>query len=236
MFISANGTLVDADYSQIELRVLAHISGDENMTDAFNSGADIHSSTASAVFNVPIDEVTGEMRSKAKAVNFGIVYGIGDFSLAKDIGTTRKAAAEYIEEYFKKYPNIKKYIEETVEDAKKKGYVSTIAGRRRYIPELKSSNFNLRSFGERVAMNSPIQGYAADIIKIAMVKVYNRLKKENLKSKLILQVHDELIIDAYDDEAELAQQILKEEMESAVSLNVPLIAEVKTGHSWYDTK
>jgi len=237
MFVaSENCVLVDADYSQIELRVLAHISGDKTMIDAFKNNMDIHTITASQVFKTPVDMVTSSMRSKAKAVNFGIVYGIGEFSLAQDIRVSMKTAREYINGYFETYPEIKSYLDGAVEFAKQNGYVKTLAGRRRYIPEIKSSNFNLRSFGERVAMNAPIQGYAADIIKIAMVKVYQRLKEENLESKLILQVHDELIIDAKKHELDKVQTILKEEMENAVSLSVPLIVDMKYAESWYDTK
>ena len=227
---------MDADYSQIELRVLAHISGDKTMIDAFKNNMDIHTITASQVFKVPVDMVTSSMRSKAKAVNFGIVYGIGEFSLAQDIKVPMKTAREYINGYFETYPEIKSYLDGVVEFSKENGYVKTLAGRRRYIPEIKSSNFNLRAFGERVAMNAPIQGYAADIIKIAMVRVYQRLKNENLESKLILQVHDELIIDAKADEVEKVKVILKEEMENAVNLDVPLIVDMKSAESWYDTK
>jgi len=237
MFVASKDcVLVDADYSQIELRVLAHISGDETMIDAFKNNMDIHTITASEVFKVSPDMVTGSMRSKAKAVNFGIVYGIGEFSLAQDIKVSRKTAKEYIDSYFETYPGIKEYLDGVIEFAKESGYVKTLAGRRRYIPEIKSSNFNLRSFGERVAMNAPIQGYAADIIKIAMVKVFNRLKNENLESKLILQVHDELIIDAKKNEVEKVKAILKEEMENAAELKVPLIVDMKSAESWYDTK
>ncbi len=238
MFIASDEDhiLIDADYSQIELRVLAHIAKDEAMTKAFKDGTDIHSVTASEVFKVPLDEVTGEMRSKAKAVNFGIVYGIGEFSLSQDIKVTRKQAAAYIESYLNTYKGIAEFMKQTVEFAKENGYVKTLTGRRRYIPEIKASNFNLRAFGERVALNAPIQGYAADIIKIAMVKVYDRLKKENLKSKLILQVHDELIIDALKEEQQQVEKILKEEMENAVTLSVPLVADMKSGNSWYETK
>ena len=237
MFVaSPNCTLVDADYSQIELRVLAHISGDNTMIDAFKNNMDIHTITASQVFKVPVDMVTPSMRSKAKAVNFGIVYGIGEFSLAQDIKVSMKTAKEYINGYFETYPEIKAYLDGAVEFGKENGYVKTLAGRRRYIPEIKSSNFNLRAFGERVAMNAPIQGYAADIIKIAMVKVYQRLKEEKLESKLILQVHDELIIDAKNHEVEKVKTILREEMENAVKLDVPLIVDMKSAESWYDTK
>ncbi len=238
MFVASDEDhiLVDADYSQIELRVLAHIAEDKTMSEGFVNGIDVHSNTASQVFGVPIEMVTSDMRSKAKAVNFGIVYGIGSFSLSQDIHVTKKQADEYIQSYFDKYTGIKTYLDNVVEFARENGYVKTLLNRRRYIPEIKASNFNLRSFGERVAMNAPIQGYAADIIKIAMVKVYNRLKAENLLSKLILQVHDELIVDALKSEEEQVKKILKEEMENAVKLNVPLVVEMKSGNSWYETK
>ncbi len=238
MFVASDDDhiLIDADYSQIELRVLAHLSGDNAMINAFKEGVDIHTLTASKAFGVNIKDVTSAMRSSAKAVNFGIVYGISEFSLAKDIGVTRKVAKKYIDDYFLTYPKIKEYLDGQIEFAKQNGYVKTLFERRRYIPEIKSSNFNLRSFGERVAMNAPVQGYAADIIKIAMVKVYERLKKEGFQSKLILQVHDELIIDALRSEAAEVSLILKEEMENAVSLKLPLTVETKSGDSWYDTK
>lgn len=228
--------LSDADYSQIELRVLAHITGDENMIAAFRNNEDIHTATASGVFNVPMDLVTPLLRNRAKAVNFGIVYGIGDFSLAKDLGITRKEARTYIDEYLERYPGVKQYMHDTVENGKTKGFVETLFQRRRYLPELKSSNFNLRSFGERVAMNMPIQGSAADIIKIAMVKVYKELKEHNMKSRLILQVHDELIIETHISEKAQVEKLLQDCMQNAVKLEVPLIAEVKTGSSWYETK
>ncbi|WP_110460639.1 DNA polymerase I [Ruminiclostridium sufflavum] len=231
-----NYVLLDADYSQIELRVLAHITGDKNMSEAFNSNEDIHSTTASKVFGIPVEEVSPIMRSRAKAVNFGIVYGIGDFSLAQDIGVTRKEAKRYIDEYLDKYSGVKQYMSETVEKGKEFGYVTTIFNRRRYLPELKSSNFHMRSFGERVAMNTPIQGSAADIIKISMVKGYNELKKRKLKSRLILQVHDELIIETEKSELEEVSRLLKDCMENAVSLTVPLTVDVKHGDTWYETK
>lgn len=231
-----NYLLADADYSQIELRVLAHITSDENMISAFRNNEDIHTTTASQIFGVPKEQVTSYMRSGAKAVNFGIVYGIGDFSLSKDLGITRKEARKYIDGYLDKYPGVKKYMHDTVEEGKSQGYVTTMFSRRRYLPELQSSNFNLRSFGERVAMNMPIQGSAADIIKIAMVKVYRALKELRLKSRLILQVHDELIIETHRDEKEQVAAILKECMEKAVDLRVPLLVEVKTGSNWYETK
>lgn len=228
--------LVDADYSQIELRVLAHISEDANMTDAFNKNEDIHTRTASQIFNVSKSDVTSEMRSRAKTVNFGIVYGMGDFSLAQELGIKKYEAKEYIENYFKNFNGVKKYMENIVEIAKKDGYVKTLFNRRRYLPELNAGNFIQRSFGERVAMNTPIQGTAADIIKIAMVNIYKRLKKENLKSKLVLQVHDELIIDALKSELELVKNILKSEMENAVKLIVPLVADMNVGETWYEAK
>lgn len=228
--------LVDADYSQIELRVLAHIADDQNMIDAFKNNYDIHTSTAAKVFGLPQEMVTPALRSRAKAVNFGIVYGIGAFSLAKDIGVSRKEADKYIKDYLALYSGIDSYMNRVVENAKNDGYVTTMFGRRRYLPELTSSNRNIRAFGERVARNMPIQGTAADIIKIAMIKVYNRLKKENMKSRLILQVHDELIVEAPENEAQKAAQILNEEMENAVKLSVPLTADAATGKTWYDAK
>lgn len=231
-----NCVLVDADYSQIELRVLAHIADDENMINAFKSDKDIHSITASQVFNIPENMLTPIMRNRAKAVNFGIVYGISAFSLSKDIGVTVKEAKEYINNYLSHYSGVKEYMQRSIEEAEKLGYSQTMFNRRRYLPELKSSNFNLRSFGKRVAMNMPIQGTAADIIKIAMIKVENRLKKENLNSKLILQVHDELIVESPENESQKVAKILREEMESAVNLKVPLVAEASIGKTWYDAK
>lgn len=228
--------LVDADYSQIELRVLAHISGDKAMTKAFKDSEDIHAITASQVFNMPVSMVTPMMRSRAKAVNFGIVYGIGAFSLAKDIGVTRKEADNYIKAYLSHYSGVDDYMKSVVEQARSTGYVETMFNRRRYLPELTASNHNLRAFGERVARNMPIQGTAADIIKIAMIKVANRLKAEHMQSRLILQVHDELIVEAPQDEAMRVAIILQEEMEQAVKLNVPLVAEAAVGKTWYDAK
>ncbi len=228
--------LVDADYSQIELRVLAHISNDPAMIEAFKNNDDIHTITASQVFNLPREMVTKTMRSRAKAVNFGIVYGIGAFSLSKDIGVTRREADRYIKEYLAHYSGVDEYMRNIVESAKRDGYVTTMFGRRRYLPELTSSNFNLRAFGERVARNMPIQGTSADIIKIAMIRVRNRLRDENMKSKLILQVHDELIVEAPEDESERAAEILREEMENAVTLSVPLVADAGVGKTWYDAK
>lgn len=227
--------LVDADYSQIELRVLAHISGDEIMKKAFLDGVDIHTVTASQVFNQPIEWVTPDLRSKAKAVNFGIVYGIGAFSLSKDIGVSVPKASEYIRSYLSKYSGIAHYMEQTVAKAKRDGYVETMFGRRRYIKELAAKNKNLQAFGERVAKNTPIQGTAADIIKIAMIKVYNRLKESGLDARLILQVHDELIVEAREDCAEKVAALLKEEMENAVKLTVPMTVDVNIGKTWYDT-
>lgn len=225
---------IDADYSQIELRILAHISEDENMIEAFNLGEDIHKQAASKVLNIPIEEVTKEERSKAKAVNFGIVYGISDFGLAEQIGVSRKKAKEYIEQYLEKYSGIKKFMETVVEETKEKGYVETLYHRRRYVPELKSNNYMVRQFGNRIAMNTPIQGTAADIMKIAMINVYNKLR--NMKSKLILQVHDELLVETYPEEIEEVKTILKKEMESVIKLKVPLIAELSEGKNWFEAK
>ncbi len=233
MFVAAPGmTLVDADYSQIELRLLAHISGDENMQAAFISGEDFHTVTASKVFNVPLEAVDATMRSRAKAVNFGIVYGISAFSLAQDIGVWPNEAKAYMEAYLEKYHGVREYMKNVVEKAKEQGYVSTLYGRRRELPELKSSNFNMRAFGERVALNMPIQGTAADIIKLAMNRVYRRLKEEGLSARLILQVHDELIVECPEEEAEHVCELLRYEMEHAAQLTVPLTADVHKGHSW----
>lgn len=226
--------LCDADYSQIELRVLAHMANDAAMIDAFRTGEDIHQITASQVFHMPPEMVTPLMRSRAKAVNFGIVYGIGAFSLAKDIGVSRAEASNYIKGYFATYAGVKRYMDQVVEDAKKEGYAQTLFGRRRYLPELTSSNANLRAFGERVARNMPIQGTAADIIKIAMIRVRDRLKAEGLKARMILQVHDELLVEAPLDEAERASAILREEMEAAAQMAVPLKVDVGQGETWYD--
>lgn len=227
---------VDADYSQIELRVLAHCSGDEKLIQAYKEEADIHRITASQVFHVPFDEVTPLQRRNAKAVNFGIVYGISSFGLSQDLSITRKEAAKYIEDYFHTYPGIKTFLDHTVQDAKDEGYVVTLFGRRRPVPELSSSNFMQRSFGERVAMNSPIQGTAADIMKIAMIGVNNRLKEQGLKSRLVLQVHDELLIEAHNTEVETVKAILQEEMEQAACLAVPLEIDMHTGDNWYEAK
>lgn len=236
-FICDNGNiLIDADYSQIELRVLAAIADDKNMIDAFNNGDDIHSITASQVFDMPLSMVTPLMRSRAKAVNFGIVYGIGAFSLSKDIGVSVAEARRYIQNYLDHYSGVSKYMETVVANAKADGYVSTLFNRRRYLPEINASNAIQRAFGERVARNMPIQGTAADIIKIAMVKVFNRLRADNMQSKLIMQVHDELIIEAPESEKEKAMTILKEEMENAVKMTVQMSVDAHTGKSWYDAK
>ncbi|MBR4949239.1 MAG: DNA polymerase I [Clostridia bacterium] len=238
MFIphSKENILIDGDYSQIELRVLSHMADDENMTAAFKSGADIHRMTASQVFNTPFEEVTDTQRSSAKAVNFGIVYGIGAFSLSKDLKISMKEAKNYIQSYFETYPGVKSFLDNIVAEAEKTGYIKTMVGRIRYIPEILSSNKVLQGFGKRAAMNSPVQGSAADIIKIAMIKVFERLKKENMKTKLILQVHDELILDAPLEEKEKAEKILKEEMENAVNLRVDLLVDVNFGENWYIAK
>ncbi|ENK1243000.1 DNA polymerase I [Clostridium botulinum] len=231
-----DSVILSADYSQIELRVLAHISNDENMISAFNEHDDIHTKTASEVFKVPIDEVTPLMRSNAKAVNFGIVYGIGDFSLSQDLNITRKEAKQYIDAYLERYPNVKLYLENIVEEAIKKGYVSTILNRRRYIKEVKSSNKIVKAAGERLAMNSPIQGSAADIIKLAMVNVHRKLKQENFKSSIILQVHDELILNVYKEELEQIKVLVKKEMEQVLKLKVGLDVDINIGNNWYEAK
>lgn len=235
-FAAEKGVLVDADYSQIELRVLAHVANDQAMREDFLEGRDIHTSTAARVFGMPQELVTSEMRSKAKAVNFGIVYGIGAFSLSKDIGVTRKEADAYIKEYLRNYAGVDAYMKQVVEEAKERGYVETLFGRRRYLPELKSTNFNMRAFGERVARNMPIQGTAADIIKIAMIRVSDRLEREGLKARLILQVHDELIVECPEEERDRVKELLTQEMEGAVSLSVPMVAEAASGRTWYDAK
>ena len=227
---------VDADYSQIELRVLAHMSGDQQLINAYREAQDIHAITASQVFHVPLDQVTALERRNAKAVNFGIVYGISSFGLSQDLSITRKEAQQYIEQYFKAYPGIKNFLDGSVKNAKEKGYAVTLFGRRRPMPELKSSNFMQRSFGERVAMNAPIQGTAADIIKIAMVRVDARLREEKLQSRLVLQIHDELLIEARENELEQVKKILGEEMTGAAGLAVPLEIDMHTGYSWYDAK
>lgn len=237
VFIANKGCeLVDADYSQIELRVLAHMSQDEHMIDAFNHDIDIHTKTASQVFGIDINDVTSEQRSAAKAVNFGIVYGISDFGLSQNLKIPVKEAKTYIDNYLNTYEDIKTYMDNTIEEAKKDGYVKTILNRRRYIPEINSGNVILKNLGKRLAMNAPIQGSAADIIKIAMVNVYKKLEEKNLKSKLILQVHDELIIETCEDEIEIVSKIVKDEMEHAVSMDVNLDVDLNIGKSWYETK
>ena len=228
--------ILSADYSQIELRVLAHISGDKKLIEAFKNHSDIHSKTASEVFKVPLEEVTPLMRSNAKAVNFGIVYGIGDFSLAKDINVGRKEAKQYIDTYFERYPKVKEYLDRTILEAKENLMVKTILNRRRFIPEIGASKKMIVALGERLAMNTPIQGSAADIIKLAMVKVYNELKDRGLKSKLILQVHDELILNVHKDELDEVTNIVKESMEGAIELNVPLEVDINIGSNWYEAK
>ena len=236
-FITRPGcVLADADYSQIELRVMAHFSGDHAMVDAFQRGQDIHARTAAEVYGVPIEQVTKEMRSSAKAVNFGLVYGISEFGLARNIGVSRKQAADFIARYFDRYPGVKKFMDGAVKQGYDQGYAVTMMGRRRQLPELKSGNANVRNFGERAAMNTPVQGTAADIIKLAMVRVHHALKKEGLQARLILQVHDELLIEAPREEQAQVESILRACMEQVFSLAVPLVAEVKTGESWYETK
>jgi DNA polymerase-1 len=238
VFVSSSEdyVLVDADYSQIELRVLAHISGDEKFIDAFIKNEDIHTRTASEVFNVPLDEVTSLMRGRAKAVNFGIVYGISDFGLSRDLKITKKEAKVYIENYFARYPKVKQYMDDIVAQAKEQGFITTVLNRRRYVPEILSRNAIQRGIGERIAMNTPIQGSAADIIKIAMIKVYDELKERKLQSRLILQVHDELIVETHKSEIEEVKQIVKKNMQEAMDLKVPLTAEVSTGNNWFDAK
>ena len=236
-FIARPGcVLVDADYSQIELRVLAHMSGDETMIEAFREGQDIHARTAAEVYGVPLEQVTHEMRSASKAVNFGIVYGISDFTLARNISISRKEAKEFIERYFERYPGVKRYMDAAVAEGREKGYVTTLMGRRRYLPELASANFNLRSFGERCAMNSPIQGTAADIIKLAMIRVADALRKGGYKARLILQVHDELIVEAPENEQERVRALLKDCMEGVAALAVPLKTDISVGRDWRECK
>ena len=237
LFVPREGNIfIDADYSQIELRLLAHFSGCKELVAAYKEGEDIHTLTASQVFGVPKEKVTEKMRREAKAVNFGIIYGMSEFGLSRNLGITVSTAHEYIAKYFARYSAVKEYMNENVEFARKNGYVSTLAGRKRFIPEINSSNFNLRQFGERAAMNMPLQGSSADIIKIAMINVYNALKSKGLKTKLILQVHDELVLEAPESEAEVAAEILKQEMENAVQLKVPLTVDVHSGKDWYEAK
>ncbi len=237
VFIPAEDyVFLDADYSQIELRILAHCAQDEALIEAYREAEDIHRITASQVFHTPFDEVTDLQRRNAKAVNFGIVYGISSFGLSQDLSITRKEAQQYIERYFETYPGIKKFLDDTVAFAKQEGYVVTLFGRRRPVPELSSSNFMQRSFGERVAMNAPIQGTAADIMKIAMIGVNRALKENNLKSRIVIQVHDELLVETHKDEIEIVKAILEEEMSSAAKLDVPLEIDMNEGANWYESK
>ena len=228
--------MLSSDYSQIELRVLAHISGDENMQEAFKTGMDIHTATAAQVFHVEPQNVTALQRRHAKAVNFGIVYGISEFSLAEDIGVTRYEAREYIDNYLTNYSGVRAYMKQVVADARETGYTQTLYGRRRYVPELKSSNFNVRSGAERITLNTPIQGTAADIIKLAMIRVENALKENYPEAKLLLQVHDELIVECPEEQAEAVAALVSREMEGVAQLKVPLTAEAHFGKSWYDAK
>ena len=234
-FIAKPGCVfVDADYSQIELRILAHITGDEHMQAAFRAGEDIHRSTAAKIYGIPLEEVTPRLRTAAKAINFGIMYGKGAFSLSEDLGVSVREAGSFLKNYFASFPKVDSYMHKTIADAKEKGYVSTLFGRRRALPELASSNVNVRASGERMARNTPIQGTAADVIKLAMVKVWRRIRAEGLQSRLILTVHDELIVEAPEAEAETAARILKEEMEGCVRFAVPLDTDVRQGHSWLE--
>jgi DNA polymerase-1 len=237
MFVAEEGSmLVDADYSQIELRLLAHIAGDARMVEAFRSGGDIHAETASQIFGVPAQSVTPLQRRRAKAVNFGIVYGISAFSLAGDIGVSVQEAQSYIDGYLENFSGVRAYMKDIVERARNDGYVTTLFGRRRGLPELKSPNRSVRQFGERVSLNMPIQGTAADIIKLAMVNAARRMSGDGLSSRLILQVHDELIAECPEDELDAVKALLREEMENVTSLSVPLVAETRAGKSWYDAK
>ena len=235
VFVPKEGyTFIDADYSQIELRILAHMSGDERLIEAYRSAQDIHAITASQVFHIPLEEVTPLMRRNAKAVNFGIVYGISAFGLSEDLSISRKEALDYINTYFETYPGVKKFLDQQVTDGKEQGYVTTMYGRRRPIPELKSANFMQRSFGERVAMNSPIQGTAADIMKLAMIHVDQEMARRGLQSRIVLQVHDELLIEALESEAEEVKAILEDKMKHAAELSVSLEVDAKEGNSWFD--
>lgn len=229
-------TLVDADYSQIELRILAHYSEDPNLIKAFKEGLDIHTITASQVFNMPVEKITSLERGRAKAVNFGIVYGMSDFGLSENLGIPRKTAKLYIDSYFENYPNVKSFMEGKIEECRDQGYVTTVLGRKRYIPDIQASNFQVRSFAERTAMNTPIQGSAADLIKLAMIKVYREIESRGLKSKLILQVHDELIVDTAIEEVDIINELVKRNMEDAMTLSVPMLVEIHSGPSWYETK
>jgi len=238
MFISRfdNGVIVSSDYSQIELRLLADFSGCASLINAFSQGQDIHAITASQVFGVPLDKVTSKMRREAKAVNFGIIYGISGFGLAEQLGISQKAGREYIDRYFATYPEVKAYMDANVEYARANGFVTTKMGRKRVIREINATDRNLRGFGERVAMNMPLQGSSADIIKLAMIKVAKRIERENLKTKLILQIHDELVLDSPLEEKDIAEKLLKEEMESITLDRVKLIAESASGNNWYEVK
>ena len=238
LFIPGEGYqyLMSADYSQIELRVLAHMSGDDNLIDAFRTNQDVHTRTAAEVFGVEMEEVTAEMRSRAKAVNFGIVYGISDYGLSRDLGVTRKEAAQYIENYFIKCRGVKDFIDRVVKEARENGYVTTLFGRRRYLPEINSSNYNQRSFAERTAMNTPIQGTAADVIKKAMIDVYHELTQRRLKSRILLQVHDELVLEVTEGETAEVSEIVQQAMENAVKLDVPLVADIRLGENWARAK
>lgn len=233
---TAGNVLVDADYSQIELRILAHYAEDPNLIKAFKEGIDIHTMTASQVFNMPFEKVTSLERTRAKEVNFGIVYGMSDFGLSENLGITRKMAKLYIDSYFENYPNVKGFMDGKIQECRDQGYVTTVLGRKRYIPDIQASNFNVRSFAERTAMNTPIQGSAADLIKLAMIKVYHEIKQRGLKSRLILQVHDELIVDTAPDEIEIIDALVKINMEEALSLSVPMLVEIHAGPNWYETK
>ena len=228
--------LLDADYSQIELRLMAHFSGDEALVNAFRNGEDIHTRTASEIFDVPPEWVTPELRSRAKAVNFGLIYGISGFGLSRNTGVSRKEAAEFIEKYFEKYPGVKRYMDETAQSGMENGYAETLMGRRRYLPELRSDKAQIREFGKRAAMNTPVQGTAADIIKVAMIRVDRALREHGLRSRLISQVHDELILECPPEEAEEAGRLLRDAMENAIRLKVPLVAEVHSGSSWAEAK
>jgi len=228
--------LLDADYSQIELRLMAHFSGDETMIRAFKNGEDIHARTASEIFDVPAEWVTPELRSRAKAVNFGLIYGISGFGLSRNTGVSRQEAARFIEKYFERYPGVKRFMDNAAKEGMEKGYAETLMGRRRYLPELKSPKAPIREFGRRAAMNTPIQGTAADIIKLAMVRVDQALRAENMRSRLILQVHDELLLECPPEEADQAGKLLRDAMENVIALKVPLLAEVHQGKNWYEAK
>ena len=230
------GTMISADYNQIELRLMANFSGDENMIEDYLSGKDIHTATASKIFNLPIEEIDSYKRRVAKSVNFGIIYGISAFGLSQNIKSSQKEASEFIKKYMEIYPKIKEYGEECIRSSRETGYSKTIMGRIRHISDINSSNHTMRSFAERVAKNMPLQGSASDIIKIAMIKVFNRMETENLKSKLVLQIHDELVVDCYPGESEIIKKILKEEMESVIELKVPLLVEVEEGETLFDAK